>query len=391
MKSFIQFLAAGITGGMIVLVGLHLTGERKNVVEQIPQATLTSFNRSPVLDNANGDFVESARKTTGSVVNIFAEESDEQVLANRQKSMRRDPFFDMFGFEDFFGGGNFYGPKNGSGSGVIYSSDGYIITNNHVVGFADKIKVTDAQGRVYKATKVGTDPSTDLAVIKVDNPKDFVPVRIGDSDKVNVGEWVLAVGNPFGYLTSTVTAGIVSAKGRNLNIIQEDKKIEDFIQTDAAINPGNSGGALVNLQGELIGINTAIATPTGVFAGYSFAIPSKIVKKVIGDIIEKGGNIERTNLGVGGYDVNEDLIKEFNLKLAGKKGFYVEQVERRSAAQLGGLLPGDVIVEINGNAISDYDDIEKNMKYNKVGDKVDIKINRNGKEIILPVQLRKTF
>lgn len=390
MRSFIQFLCAGITGGLIVLAGLQISGHSHKVSPSLPQATLASYNRSPLYDNASVNFVESARKSTGSVVNIYAEESDEQVLAKRNKS-RKDPFMDLFGFEDFFGGGNFYAPKNGSGSGVIYSADGYIITNNHVVGFADKIKVTDAQGRQYKAVKVGTDPSTDLAVIRVENPKDFVPIRMGDSDKVSVGEWVLAVGNPFGYLTSTVTAGIVSAKGRDLNIIQDEKKIEDFIQTDAAINPGNSGGALVNLQGELIGINTAIATPTGVFAGYSFAIPSKIVRKVVSDIVEKGGNIERTNLGVGGYDVNDDLIREFGLKLSGKKGFYVDEVERRSAAQLGGLVPGDVIIEINGNLISSYDDIEKNMKYSKVGDTVNIKVNRSGKEITLPVQLRKSF
>lgn len=199
------------------------------------------------------------------------------------------------------------------------------------------------------------------------------------------------MGNPFGYLTSTVTAGIVSAKGRSLDIIRNEKAIEEFIQTDAAINPGNSGGALVNLQGELIGINTAIATPTGVFAGYSFAIPSKIVKKIIKDITDKGGNIERTNLGVGGYDVNDEIVKEYDLELKGKKGFYVEEVEKRSAAQMGGLLPGDVIVEINSTPINNYDDIEKTMKYNKVGDKINIRVNRNGKEIILPVQLRKSF
>lgn len=169
------------------------------------------------------------------------------------------------------------------------------------------------------------------------------------------------------------------------------KKIEEFIQTDAAINPGNSGGALVNLQGELIGINTAIATPTGVFAGYSFAIPSKIVKKVASDIIEKGGNIERTNLGVGGYDVNEDLVKEFKLDIKNKKGFYIEEVEKRSAAQMGGLLPGDIIIGINNMPVENYDDIEKHMKYNKVGDKVNIRVNRSGKEITIPLQLRKSF
>jgi S1-C subfamily serine protease len=238
---------------------------------------------------------------------------------------------------------------------------------------------------------VGTDETTDLAVIKVEGAKGFVPIKMGDSEKVQVGEWVLAVGNPFGYLTSTVTAGIVSAKGRSLDIIQNEKRIEEFIQTDAAINPGNSGGALVNLQGELIGINTAIATPTGVFAGYSFAIPAKIVKKVIMDIIENGGNIERTNLGVGGYDVTEDLINEYKLQLKGNKGFYIEEVEKRSAAQLGGLLPGDVIISINANPVENYDDIEKHMRYNKVGDKVNIKVNRGGKEMVIPIQLRKKF
>ncbi len=391
MKTFIQLIAAGITGGMIVIAGFKVS-ETKSVVESqnIPRATYANFNMSPV-NNMPGDFVESAKRSTGSVVHIYAEESDAQILAKRKNQRRIDPFSDFFGFEDFFGGGNFYSPKNGSGSGVIYTESGYIVTNNHVVGFADKLTVTDAEGNKYNAVKVGVDESTDLAVLKVEGAKNLVPIKIGDSEKVNVGEWVLAVGNPFGYLTSTVTAGIVSAKGRSLDIIQNEKAIEEFIQTDAAINPGNSGGALVNLQGELIGINTAIATPTGVFAGYSFAIPSKIIKRVVKDIIEKGGNIERTNLGVGGFDVNDELVKEFGLKLNGKKGFYIEEVERRSAAQMGGLLPGDVIIEINNGVINNYDDIEKSMKYNKVGDKVNIKVNRNGKEMTIPVQLKKSF
>lgn len=373
-----------------MLAGLKFSGSQTPIQTQTPKATFANMNMSPA-NNMMGDFVESAKKSTSSVVYIYAEESDEQVIAKRKNQRRVDPFSDLFGFDDFFGGSNFYSPKNGSGSGVIYSADGYIVTNDHVVGFADKLTVTDSEGKKYNAVKVGTDESTDLAVIKIEGSNNLTPIKMGDSEKVNVGEWVLAVGNPFGYLTSTVTAGIVSAKGRSLDIIRKDKAIEEFIQTDAAINPGNSGGALVNLQGELIGINTAIATPTGVFAGYSFAIPSKIVKKVIQDIIENGGNIERTNLGVGGYDVNDDLIKEFGLQLKGKKGFYVEEVERRSAAQMGGLLPGDVIVEINNMPINNYSDIEKTMKYNKVGDKVSIKVNRNNKEIILPIQLRKSF
>lgn len=390
MKTFFQLLTAGVAGGLIVLGGLKFSESQAPIEAITPKATFTSMNVSP-LNNMPGDFVESAKKSTGSVVHIFAEESDEQIMAKRKTQRRSDPFSDFFGFEDFFGGGNFYSPKNGSGSGVIFSADGYIVTNNHVVGFADKITVTDSDGKKYNAVKVGTDESTDLAVIKIEGSSNLIPMKVGDSEKVNVGEWVLAVGNPFGYLTSTVTAGIVSAKGRALDIIRNEKAIEEFIQTDAAINPGNSGGALVNLQGELIGINTAIATPTGVFAGYSFAIPSKIVKRVFKDIIEKGGNIERTNLGVGGYDVNDDLVKEFGLQLKGKKGFYVEEVEKRSAAQMGGLLPGDVIVEINNTPISNYNDIEKTMKYNKVGDKLNIKVNRDGKEIIVPIQLRKSF
>lgn len=397
MKSVIPYILAGTTGGLIVLGSLFLMksdgmfGVDKPIStnEELAKPTFANYQQAP-MTNMPGDFVLSAKKSTGSVVHIYAEESEDQIM-KRRNDRRSDPFADFFGLNDFFGGSNFYAPKNGSGSGVIYSADGYIITNNHVVGFADKITVTDHEGKKYSAKKIGTDESTDLAVIKVEGVKSFTPIGIGDSEKVNVGEWVLAVGNPFGYLTSTVTAGIVSAKGRSLDIIQNDKKIEEFIQTDAAINPGNSGGALVNLHGELIGINTAIATPTGVFAGYSFAIPTKIVKKVVSDIIEKGGNIERTNLGVGGYDVNDELVKELKLELKNNKGFYIEAVDKGSAAQMGGLLPGDVIVAINNNMVNDYDDIEKHMKYNKVGDKVNIRVNRNGKEMTIPIQLRKTF
>ncbi|MBC7885192.1 MAG: trypsin-like peptidase domain-containing protein [Saprospiraceae bacterium] len=390
MKTYFRLILSGILGGLIVLGGLHVfSNEKADQSEYLPKASFANFNMSPS-NNMPGDFVLSAKMSTGSVVHILAEESNELAQLRNKKQKRVDPFSDFFSMEDFFGG-NFYAPKNGSGSGVIYSSDGYIVTNNHVVTFADKITVTDSEGKRYDAVKIGTDESTDLAVIKIKDSKIFSPIKMGDSEKVNVGEWVLAVGNPFGYLTSTVTAGIVSAKGRSLDIIKGDKAIEEFIQTDAAINPGNSGGALVNLQGELIGINTAIATPTGVFAGYSFAIPSNIVKRVVRDIIENGGNIERANLGVGGYDVNEDLIKEFNLNIKDKKGFYVEEVERKSAAQLGGLVPGDVIIGINNVPVTNYDDIEKNMKYNKVGDKVNIKVNRNGKEMTIPIQLRKSF
>ena len=384
-------LISGVIGGLIVLAGVLWSDSKQIITSNANDAShFVSYagNGTPT-DNNSGDFVNSAKKSTGTVVYIYAEESDEQVAQRRNRTRRNDSFLDLFGFNDFFGEGNFYAPKNGTGSGVIFSQDGYIVTNNHVVGFADKITVTDYEGKKYNARKIGVDELTDLAVIKIDGAKGLSSIKIGDSDKVQVGEWVLAVGNPFGYLTSTVTAGIVSAKGRSLDIIPNKKRIEEFIQTDAAINPGNSGGALVNLQGELIGINTAIATPTGVFAGYSFAIPANIVKKVISNIIETGGNVIRTDIGVSGYDVTDDLVAEFGLKLKTNQGFYIDAVEKRSSAQFGGLVPGDVIIGINTSAVKDYDDIEKLIKFNKVGDKLTIKINRKGKEIDVPVQLRK--
>jgi serine protease Do len=388
MKTIIQYLGAGMVGGLVVLVGMNFFQPNPVYLNPSTKLTPVSMNSSPTRSPMSGDFVDASKKSTPSVVHIFAEESEALALSKKPQQ-RRDPFAGMFGFDDFFGN-NFYQPKNGTGSGVIYSADGLIVTNNHVVGFADKITVTLSDGKKYNGTKIGTDASTDLAVIKIDPTSTLIPIKIGDSEAVNVGEWVLAVGNPFGYLTSTVTAGIVSAKGRSLDIIDSKKAIEEFIQTDAVINPGNSGGALVNLHGELIGINTAIATPNGVFAGYSFAIPTKIVTRIVKDIVQ-GGDIERTSLGVGGYDVNDDLAQELGLKLKVNQGFYIEGIDRGSPAQFGGLLPGDVIVGIDSKVVKNYDDIEIAMKYSKIGDKINIKLNRDGKEFSQPLQLKKTF
>jgi S1-C subfamily serine protease len=389
MKNAFGYISAGIFGGLIVLFGMLLTSTNapKQPLSSSAFTHTVSMNSSPRSAVIDLDFVDAAKRSTPSVVHIYAEE--DYSMAKNQSRMR-DPFANLFGFEDFFEN-NFYQPKNGTGSGVIYSADGYIITNNHVVGFADKITVTLSNGKKYSAKKIGTDPSTDLAVIKIDGDRQLVPIQVGDSESVQVGEWVLAVGNPFGYLTSTVTAGIVSAKGRSLDVIEDSKAIEEFIQTDAVINPGNSGGALVNTKGELVGINTAIATPTGVFAGYSFAIPTKIMIRVIKDIIQNGGNIERTALGVGGYDVDKELIDEYGLKLKAPYGFYVQSIDRASPAKFGGILPGDVVTMINDQNIKNYDDIEKVMKFSKVGDKIKVKVNRDGKEIMLPIQLQKSF
>ncbi len=390
MKKIVSNTLAGVLGGLLCFGVLQsISPKDKIIYEKIETAIPVS--QSVVSSPVTGpSFVNAAKKATGAVVHIFAEES--QALAKKryedQKRKRRGYGNPMF--EDFFGGnffgGDYFRSQNGSGSGVIYTKDGYIVTNNHVVGFADKITVTLQNGKKYDAKRIGTDPSSDLAVIKIE-ANNLKIMDIADSDKLEVGEWVLAVGNPFDYLTSTVTAGIVSAKGRDLDIIESDKSIEEFIQTDAVINPGNSGGALVTATGELVGINTAIATPTGVYAGYSFAIPSNLMKGIVEDIITTGADIFRVNLGVGGYDVDNTLVKELDLKV--KKGFYVADVETKSSAKLAGILPGDIIVAINNKDVTNFEDISEILKFSKSGDQINIDVSRNGQKVKVPTYLRK--
>ena len=397
IKKYLPILFAGMIGGLSVLGISKLveSQESERAYNQSPTATFASQQTAAAIVSPF-DFVKASESATDVVVHIFAEESKElaQQRFLERKKQRKSPFDDFFGSDffgpEYFGGGAFGRPQNGSGSGVIISEDGYIVTNNHVVGFADRLKVTLNDGREVKAEKIGVDPSTDLAVIKINLGEKLPTLPYGDSDKVRVGEWVLAVGNPFSYLTSTVTAGIVSAKARDLNLINDgvdgDKEIEEFIQTDAVVNPGNSGGALVNTEGQLIGINTAIATPTGVYAGYSFAIPSNVVSQIVKDIIQYG-DIERTSLGVTGYDVNKDIKAEFGLNT--NSGFYIDSVARGSAAQFSGMLPGDVIIQIGDQVINQFEDIQEKMKYNKVGDEIKIKVLRNGSQKTIQVKLRK--
>lgn len=390
-NNILNFALAGIVGGLMAVFVLKF-GQTEKTTTTTPNAQFVSQTLSEV--NSRGDFVEASKNATQAVVHIYAEESKQTAQNRSRKNQRDNPFGDVFGsdfFKDFFQGSPFqnqYRQQRGAGSGVIISPDGYIVTNNHVVGFADNLVVTLNDGRKVNATRVGTDPSTDLAVIKIEMKDRLKTIPYADSDKVNVGEWVLAVGNPFSYLTSTVTAGIVSAKGRDLDIIKGEKTIEEFIQTDAVVNPGNSGGALINANGRLIGINTAIASPTGAYAGYSFAIPSNMVKRIVADIIENG-DIERVNLGIGGYDVNDQLVKEFDLKT--NKGFYIGEINRGSSAQLAGILPGDVLIALNGKKVDNYEDIKEIVKYSKAGDKITAKVNRKGKELMLSVKLRKHF
>lgn len=340
----------------------------------------------------NLDFTYAAEVSTPTVVHI----TTYQKVTNR--GYNQNPQMDDF-FREFFGN-QYQNPyqqqapkqesepqeqKAGSGSGVILAADGYIVTNNHVIKGADKIEVVLNDKRRYIATLIGTDPTTDLAVLKIEE-KNLPFIKYGDSEKLKIGEWVLAVGNPFD-LTSTVTAGIVSAKARNINIVKdkENMAIESFIQTDAAVNPGNSGGALVNLSGELIGINTAIATPTGTFAGYSFAVPSSLVHKVVEDLI-KFGEVQRALLGVSIAEITSQLKEE--KKLDKIEGVYLADVRENSAAMDAGLRVGDVVLKINENKVNTSSELQENIALYRPGDKINVTYKRNGKESVTQVILK---
>jgi serine protease Do len=387
MKQLFGYVISGIIGGFICIGFFKLVSVKEvspGIITNPRLVSETMQNRSPI--NSSIDFVDAASKSTSAVVHIKCEVSSQQLRNRANRSPLQFGFGDFLG-EDFFGM-DYYREQSGTGSGVFYSADGYIITNNHVVGFGDEITVTTQSGKKYKAKKVGTDASSDLAVIKIEG-NNFPTLKIGNSDALKVGEWVLAVGNPFDYLTSTVTAGIVSAKGRQLGLIKAQKPVEEFIQTDAAVNPGNSGGALVNTQGELVGINTAIATPTGTFAGYSFAIPSNLAKSIINSIIKTGGDYERIDLGILGYDVDDEIAADLKLKL--NYGFYIDDVENRSPAKFAGLLPGDVIIALNSTTMKNYHEIETTLKTIPIGDTVVFLVLRDGKEMKIQTKLRKGF
>ena len=383
MKSFLSLILAGTTGGMICLGALHLSsdvGFGKDEIHQV--STGPSINTGP-------DFAEAAEIAQKAVVLIEAAESAESAKQRRREADPFQEFFDRFGlpYDGGYGYG-FGGPmiRKGAGSGVIISKDGYILTNNHVVDFADEVTVKLYDGKDYEAKIIGRDPSTDLAIVKID-ANNLTVLENADSDKARVGEWVLAVGNPFEYLTSTVTAGIISAKGRDLDIIEGTKTIEQFIQTDAAINPGNSGGALVDAYGHLLGINTAIASQTGSYAGYSFAIPINLANRIANDIIKNGGDIERTSLGVEVFVLDEEFAKERDIPIS--KGLLVDGVGENSAAQYAGIRPNDVLVEIDGKKLETFDDLTERIELAKVGDSVNFKVYRSGKYIDIPVRLKK--
>ena len=399
MKKFGLTLLTAFAGGAMAL-GVYKFAENKyadNMSIEDKQKVYFASNPSnaPTVSSAGSvDFTQAAAQVTPAVVYIRTTYSD-------KSSGQQDQFEQMFG--QMFGQRmRPQGPQMASGSGVIISPDGYIVTNNHVVAKAEKIQIVTNDHRQFEAKVIGTDPNTDLALIKI-NATNLPIVKLGNSDAVRVGEWVLAVGNPF-KLNSTVTAGIVSAKGRQIDIIGKDddddnpypvrqqdsptlkKGIESFIQTDAAINPGNSGGALVNTAGELIGINAAIASHTGSYEGYGFAIPVNLAKKVLNDI-KKYGTVKRGYVGISFADLsNPDMVQ--GIKTDKTNGLYVNSLVAGGGAEQAGIKTGDIIVKVEGNPVFEASDLQERVARLQPGDKISLTVLRNGSEKNFQVTLK---
>lgn len=390
LKTVALLVIAGVFGGLVsawVVSKVHMRNSEMNHQSinfvAPPQMQVTTAAFSPTGDPVN--FSDAAEHSVSSVVHV-------KVAYETQRYYSGGGGGDIFDY--FFGiprqspQMQEYTPRS-SGSGVIISADGYIVTNNHVIDKANEVTVTFNDNRTLTARVVGTDPNTDIALLKVETDEDLPALRFGDSDKLRLGEWVLAVGNPFS-LTSTVTAGIVSAKARQLNIIPTEFSIESFIQTDAAVNPGNSGGALVNLKGELVGINTAIASRSGQYEGYSFAVPSNIAKKIVEDLLEHG-TVQRAILGIRYMDLNDEsvvdnidqIIEEEGIKnikeLQKHKGVYVSEVLDNSAAKDAGILKGDIITQIGNKNVTSRSTVVEEVGMLRPGDKINITVIRDGK------------
>lgn len=404
MKSNWKVLALiALLSSAVTLAAFNLLGFNKRDVifnEASPAPTITGrlaalTGNGPTA--APGDFSTAAEAVTPTVVHI---------RTTMTRTVRQQQVPDIF--REFFGdefGGNQGRPRRqqgqASGSGVIISKDGYIVTNNHVVQDADEVEVIMTDKRSFKAKVIGTDPLTDLAVIKVD-ANNLPAVTLGDSDALKLGEWVLAVGYPLD-LESTVTAGIVSAKARRIGILEQDfarrqgmqqnrsdnqstdTPVEAFIQTDAAINPGNSGGALVNLRGELVGINSAIASATGYYSGYGFAVPVSLVKKVSADLL-KYGNVQRGYIGIRPIELNSTVAKEKGAKVG--RGIYVDEVVDKGAAETAGLKKGDVIVKMEGQPLDSDAQMREIIGRRRPGDAITVTVNRDGTERDFKIELR---
>jgi serine protease Do len=380
--SYLKIFGVGILGGTLPLATyVVMNTSQTNLSDQVidgnrVNALPTSFSGI----EPNVDFTTASENTINSVVHVTT-----KVV---QTTFQRDVFQEFF-YGPGAGGREFKQYGSGAGSGVIVSSEGYIVTNNHVIENASEIEVILNDNSKYTAKVVGADPATDIAVLKIEG-SGFQPIPLGNSDDLKIGEWVLAIGNPFN-LTSTVTAGIVSAKARNINLLSERTgkevvPIESFIQTDAAVNPGNSGGALVNTRGELVGINTAIASQTGSYSGYSFAVPVNLVQKVMRDLIDYG-IVQRGYLGVQISDISQE-IKEKN-KLPNLKGVFVAKVIEDGSADKAGLKDGDVILKIGNKEVNSVASLQEEIGKRRPGDKVSITIRqKDGDEEIKELVLR---
>ena len=379
MKRFATFFMAAILGSLCTIGAVEYFKKDEVALSYVTSAPVQQVSYA---HDENGrevplDFTAIAEKATPAVVFI----KSVQTTSRQQNQIPEE-------LRQFFGQRGPSGPSVSSGSGVIISEGGYIVTNNHVVEDAEKVEVTLNDNRSFAAEVIGTDPDTDLALIKI-NATGLKYMSFVNSDHSRVGEWVVAVGNPFN-LTSTVTAGIISAKSRNINIINRrteegDVAIESFIQTDAAINPGNSGGALVDMTGGLLGINTAIASSTGSYNGYGFAVPSNIVSKVVEDLI-KFGAVQRGWLGVSIASVNSEFVKKFSLEV--NEGAYISGFAGKSSARDAGIKEGDVVVKINETPIRSSSALIETVGSHRPGDKLSITVNRDGKEITYPVVLK---
>ncbi|NND52190.1 MAG: trypsin-like serine protease, partial [Flavobacteriaceae bacterium] len=371
MKKIMTLILVSALGGLMTLSAYKLFYEddQKVVLEQtVKPETVTFKTSNSGLNMADKvDFTYAAEKTIDAVVHV------KNTTLSQGYTTLNDLIF----------GRPSQRAQIGTGSGVIISPDGYIITNNHVIDGAQSITITTNDNRTLNAELIGTDPKTDIALLKVDSDEDLPYTTFGDSDTAKIGEWVLAVGNPFN-LTSTVTAGIISAKSRDLS----GRNTQSFIQTDAAVNRGNSGGALVNTNGDLIGINTAITSETGNYVGYSFAVPSNIAKKVVQDILEFG-NVQNGILGITGIALNSLAAEENGISET--EGFLVSSVESESGAERAGLKNGDDIKKLDNIEISKFSDMRGFLSSKRPNDVVQVTLLRNGTEKIIPVTLIKNL
>ncbi|MFI3305451.1 MAG: Do family serine endopeptidase [Rikenellaceae bacterium] len=366
---------AGVTIALQNSTQPQIARVAESIAEVFPPAANTKFTTNQV-ESSFPDLTYAAERAVRAVVGI--EVTQQVEMSQRGGSRSYDPFREFFGLpQQQYGGGSTprYREQRGGGSGVIISEDGYIVTNNHVVGDASRIKVKLYDGDTYDAEIVGTDPTTDIALIKVE-ATGLPTLSMGSSRELRLGEWVLAIGSPFD-LQSTITAGIVSAKARQLDVIPSEFRIESFIQTDAAVNPGNSGGALVNTRGELVGINTLIKTETGSYVGYSFAVPESIVRKVVVDLREFKV-VQRAMLGVSFAPITADFIEQRGEELGIKEvgGVYVASVQEESAASVAGIRKGDVIVSVDGAKIGSKENLPEVIGMYRPGDKVKIGVKR---------------